>query len=57
MREDLEAILTATACLLGSETAQGREAAVAIAIHVAPEPLVARLQPQPVVRSLPGDDS
>ena len=57
VREDLEAILTATAALLGSETTQGREAAserrgaaralaaIAIAIHVAPEPLVERLRP------------
>ena len=57
MREDLEAILNGVAFLLGSEQAQGREAAaerrgaaralvaIATAIHVAPEPYMAQLQP------------
>jgi hypothetical protein len=59
LREDLAALLTALAFTLGMETAQGREAAaerrgaartlaaIALAVHVAPEPLLAQLQSGP----------
>ena len=55
VREDLEAILQASAFLIGTETTRGREAmaerrgaarmatAIARAIHIAPEPLVAQI--------------